>query len=480
MSDSDFHKKAGKSIIWVGFEKGFTFIVQFIVGIVLARQLLPSDFGQIGMLTVLVALSQSFVESGMTSALIQRRSANQEEFSTVFIFNLIVSLGFFLLLYLSAPYIAEFYRVEELIDLQRVLALVLIFNSLSVVQRAQLMISMELPVVAKANSIAVLVSGALAVLLAFLDFGVWALVTQALTKAIVLNVILWSKGSFRPSFYFSLEIFKDIFGYGSKILLSGLISQVFNNLYVIFIGRVYSPKELGYYDRARSYSEILSGLVSAVVHDVTFPLFSHLRSDKSQVLEVYATILRLTGFITFPVMTILALLTGPFVRCVLTSEWLNVIPLLQWLCFSRMFFPITAVNMNLINALGRSDLYLRINMVKLFLSGVALLATFNYGVQAMVQGQLATAVVSFYINAYYPGKLLGYGAISQLKELWKIVLVTSVMALIAGLTTWFIDSNWLKLFAGCISGIISFTVLSYAFNLQEIRDINALIKRILK
>ncbi|MDC1310601.1 lipopolysaccharide biosynthesis protein, partial [Flavobacteriaceae bacterium] len=445
MSENKLREKVTKSFFWSTSEKVFTFFGQFIVGIVLARKLFPEDYGLIGMISILIAISQTFTESGMGSGLIQKNKSSDIDFSTVFVFNFLVSVLCYLVLYFSAPFVAEFYEKPELIPIIRILSISIVINSLYIIHRTRLIIILDFKTIAKVNIISVLFSGLIAIYFAYKGYGVWALVIQVLIRSLISFIIFWVYSKWKPSLVFSIKSFKELFGFGSKILISGIIAQIFNNLYNIIIGKSYSATELGFYDRARSFSEIISGIVSNVIHDVTYPVLASLKDDSQHLVSVYSRILKMTSFIIIPSMTILAVLADPFIRILLTEKWLPVVPLLQWLCFSRVFYPITGINMNIINAVGRSDLYLKVNLIKWGLATVTLLITMQFGVRIMVIGQFITGIIAFFINAYLPGKLVGYGALSQLRDIRGVLFSTALMAVIIFAVTHFIETPILKL-----------------------------------
>ena len=474
MSENKLKNKATKSFLWSTSEKVFTFLGQFVIGIVLARKLFPEDFGLIGMISILMAISQTFTESGMGSGLVQKKNSSDVDFSTVFVFNFLVSVLFYLVLYFLAPFVAEFYEKPELMLLVRILSISVVINSLYIVQRTRLIITLDFKTIARANIISVFFSGLIAIYFAYEGYGVWALVIQVLLRSFISLITFWVYSKWKPSLVFSTKSFKELFGFGSKILISGLIAQIFNNLYNIIIGKFYSAIELGFYDRGRSFSEIISGIVSNVILDVTYPILASLKDDRQHLVSVYRRLLKMTAFVIIPSMTILALLADSFIRVILTEKWLAVVPLLQWLCFSRVFYPITGVNMNIINAIGRSDLYLKVNIIKSVLSLVALIITMQFGVRIMVIGQFVTGIIAFFINAYLPGKFIGYGALSQLRDMKGVLFSTALTVVIVFTTTNFIETPILKLIFGIIISILSYLIISFLIKSKELDEIKIL------
>ena len=465
-------------MLWNTVEKFSVQAGQFVIGIVLARILMPADFGLIGMLSIFIAISQSFIDSGMGSGLIQKKNRSDIDFSTVFVFNFIVSAFFYIVLFLSAPLIADFYNTPQLVLLTRVLTLNIIINSLSIVQRTRLTINIDFKVIAKVNVVAVISGGVFGIYFAYIGYGVWALVIQNLFRSSITVIMFWFLSKWKASILFSKQSFKELFGFGSKLLIAGLYAQVFNNIYNIVIGKVYAASELGFYTRAKSFAELTAGTVTSILHQVSFPILASLQDDKKKMVSVYSRLLRMTTFVIFPTMTMLALLADPFVRLLLGVKWLPVIVLLQWMCFARIFYPISVINMNILNAIGRSDLFLKVDLSKLPLIILALVITLPLGVKAMVIGHVVTSLIAFFFNAYMPGKLFGYGAFSQLRDMAPVFFATTLMAIGVFLSIYFVEILLLKLFIGLFTGIIIYIAVSYLLKSNEMNELKTLLLKI--
>ena len=479
MSNS-LKEKATKGMLWSAVDRFAAQGAQFIISIVLARLLMPEDFGLIGMLTIFIAISQSFVDSGMGSGLIQKKNRTDIDFSTVFIFNIGVSLLFYLILFLSAPLIANFYDRPELIILTRVLGLNIIINSLAIVQRSRLSINIDFKTFAKVNTLSIFLSGAIAIGIAYKGFGVWALVAQNLLNAGISVILFWWFGKWTASLKFSSNSFKQLFSYGSKLLIASLYSRSLNEIYNAVIGRVYSAESLGFYTNAKKLSEATSQTVTSILQQVTFPILSSLQDDKERLVSVYSRLIRMTAFFIIPLMTLFALLADPFIRLLLTDKWEAAIPLLQWLCFARIVTPISIVNMNILNAVGRSDLFLKVDLSKLPIIVIALIITIPLGVKAMVIGSVVTSLISFFINAYMPGKLFGYGAVGQLRDLFPVIVSVIFMSILVYISLLFISSNIAKLLIGGFVGIITYLFTTYLIKINEFFEIRNYIKNLIK
>lgn len=482
MTETSLKSQATKGMLWSAVDKFAIQGVQFIIGIVLARLLLPEDFGLIGMLSIFIAISQTFIDSGMGSGLIQKKDRTSQDFSTVFVFNLGVSVVFYLILFASAPLIAQFYNMPQLVLLTRVLSLNIIINSLAIVQRTKLTISIDFKTIAKVNVASVFVSGIVAAYFAYTGLGVWALVLQNLVRAAVAVFMLWFLSHWTPSLIFSKQSFKSLFGFGSKLLIAGIYARTLQEVYNLTIGRVYSASHLGYYTRARSFVDITNGTITSILQQVTYPILASLRDERERMVSVYSRLVRMTAFFVFPAMVLLALLAEPFVKLLLTDKWLPAVALLQLMAFARIFYPISAINMNILNAIGRSDLFLKVDLAKLPVIATTLVITLPLGLKAIVVGHIVTSAISFFINAYMPGKLFGYGAIKQLVDMFPIMIASTVMALVVFVTLTVFDSSLIQLLLGSIIGVVTYLLASYLLKVSELQEVRIiglkLIKRI--
>ena len=470
---------ATRGMLWNALEKFSVQAGQLIIGIILARILMPEDFGLIGMLSIFIAISQTFIDSGMGSGLIQKKNRTDIDFSTVFVFNFAVSATFYLILYITAPLIADFYNMPQLVDLTRVLAIIIIINSLAIVQRSRLTINIDFKTIAKVNVVSVFTSGAFGILFAYMGYGVWALVIQQLINALVSVIMFWFLSRWKPSFLFSKQAFKDLFGYGSKLLLSGLYAQTMANIYNIAIGKAFSAAELGFYTRAKSFAELTAGTVTSVLHQVSFPILSSLQEDRKRMVHIFSRMIRMSSFIIFPAMTMLAILADPIVRLLLTEKWLPAVPLLQLMCFARVFYPISVINMNILNAIGRSDLFLKVDLSKFPISIVALIVTIPLGVEAMVIGHVVTSFISYIINSYMPGKLFGYGALAQLRDMVPVLIATAITGAIVFVANSFVDNISLKLLFGATIGLVVYLITGNILKIEELNEVKLLIKNVL-
>jgi len=473
LSDS-LKTKATDGMLWSAIDRFLAQGSQVAFNVILARLLMPEDFGVIGMLSIFIVISQSFVDSGMGSGLIQKKNRTDKDFSTVFIFNTTISLFIYFILFFSAPIIANFFERQELVFLTRILGLNIIINSFAIVQRTILTINLDFKTFAKINTLSVIVSGIFAVALAYNDFGVWSLVIQNLLMASISVILFWSLSKWKLSLKFSFESFKQLFSYGSKLLIASLYANSLSEIYNASIGKVYNAQSLGFYTNAKKFSDSASFTITSVLQQVTFPILSSLQDDKERLISVYVRLIRITAFLIIPIMTLFALLADPLIRILLTDKWEAAIPLLQWLCIARIVTPISALNMNILNAVGRSDLFLKVDLSKLPIIIAALVITIPLGIKAIVIGSVVTSLLSFFINAYMPGKLFGYGAFKQLKDMKKIIIATLGMILLVFLTQKLVDQFLLKIMLGSFVGVSSYILFCSLMKMHEIKEIKSI------
>jgi O-antigen/teichoic acid export membrane protein len=347
----------------------------------------------------------------------------------------------------------------------------LFINALAIVQRTKLTIAIDFKSIAKSNVIGVVIGGLCGVIAAINEYGVWSLVIQTLVGSLASSASLWFFSNWSPSIAFSKKSFKSLFGFGSKLLIASLYAQILNNIYNIFLGRFYPTVSLGYYTRAKNFADISAGTIVSVLQQATFPILTEVQNDKEKLISIYRRMIRMSAFITIPLMTFIALLAKPIVILLLTDKWIALIPLLQWMVFARIFYPMSALNLNLLNAIGRSDLYLKVDLSKLPLTVLAIVITIPLGVKAMIIGHVITSALSFIINAYLPGKSLGYGPISQLKDMLPFFVATIGMVIPIVVISYFIDNLFLQLFVGALLGLVTYLFICWLLKSEELTEV---------
>lgn len=476
MSDS-LRSKTVKGVVWSSIERFSTQGVQFLIMIIMARLLTPKDYGLIGMLAIFLAVAQSLIDSGFSQALIRKQDRTDVDNSTVFYFNIVVSSALYLILFIAAPFVADFYNQPELTSVMRVVCLGVILNSLAVVQRALLTVRIDFKTQAKASLSAAVISGCIGIVLAYCGFGVWSLVVQQLLNLSVNTLLLWIFSKWRPIAVFSWKSFHELFAFGSKLLASGLLDTLYRNIYPIVIGKLFNASSLGHYTRAHQFSEFPSSNVTGIIQRVTYPILCGIQDETERLEAVYRKFLKLSAFIIFPLMIGLSSVARSFIYIVLGSQWVFCGQLLQIICFAMMWYPIHAINLNLLQVKGRSDLFLRLEIIKKILGITVLCITAPFGLVVMCYGQIFNSIVALVINTYYTGKLINVGFIRQMKDLFPTILLSLTMFGAILLVNGFIEANMYRLVIGVLVGIIVYASGSYIFKFKELQTLFSLIRR---
>lgn len=472
---STLKEKTVKGIVWSSVDRFSTQGIQFVFGILIARMLLPSDYGIIAMLGIFIAVSQTFVDSGFGTAIVQKIDRTETDFSTVFYFNIAVAVVAYAILWLVSPLIASFYSIPLLEPVTKVMALNLIISALSGIQNSKLSIAIDFKSRAQISIISTVLTGAVGLWMAYHGYGVWALVAQSVFSTSLRTVLLWLYVRWIPGLVFSWKSFRELFSFGSKMLASGLLDTIYNNVYTIIIGRLFSSSVLGVYSRADSLAQYPSSNITGVLQNVTFPVLSSIQNDSYRLADAYRRFLRMAAFIIFPLMVGLAAVADPLIRLMLTDKWAGTIPLLQILCFSLMWYPIHAINLNLLIVKGRSDYFLKLEVMKKVLGVSVLCVTVPMGIVAMCFGRIFTSLVCLGLNTYYTNKLIGYGFWSQMRDLAHIVVHSLVMGAIAWAIVQAMPSPWGKLLLGILGGVVYYMLVAYVMRFDELKEVKSLI-----
>jgi len=468
-------EKTVKGVVWSSVDRFFSQGIQFIFSILIARLLLPSDYGTVAMLNIFLAISQTFIDSGFGTALIRKIDRTEEDFSTVFYFNIAAALAFYGILWFTAPYIADFYDIPLLKDITRVVALTLVFGSFSGIQSARLSIAIDFRSRAIISITVTLVTGALGLWMAYSGYGVWALVMQSVVSSLLRTILLWAFVRWMPKLVFSWKSFKELFSFGSKLLASGLLDTAYNNIYTLVIGKVFSSSALGVYSRADSLAQYPSSNITSVLQGVTFPVLSSIQNEPERLTSAYKKFIRLSAFVVFPLMIGLSAVADPLIRLVLTDKWEGAIYLLQIICFSMMWYPVHAINLNLLQVEGRSDYFLKLEIIKKIQGVIVLCITIPLGLVTMCYGRVVSSVLCLVYNTYYTKKLIDYGFASQMKDLLPILAHSLVMGVIVWMIVLFLPSLWLQLVVGVIAGAAYYLVGAYIMRFDELNELLSLL-----
>ena len=452
-------------VIWSLIDNVSSSGVIFFVGIILARLLTPEEYGVMAMVSIFIAISNSIIDSGFSSALIRKVKVKPIEYNTVFYFNLLISLLLYICLFFISPFIALFFREPILCEVMRVIGLILIINALSIIPYTIFVREINFKTQTIISLIASVGSGVIGVWMAFSGQGVWSLVGQQLGRQCLNTLFLWFFCHWKPTVSFSMTAFKEMFGFGSKLLLSGLLDTIYKDIYYIVIGRCFSSSILGQYTRAKQFSMVFSTNLTTVVQRVSFPVLSSIQDDSIRLREAYRKVIKSTMLVSFACMLGLAAIAKPLLILLISDKWLPAVYFLQIVCFSNMLYPLHAINLNILKVKGRSDVFLKLEVIKKVLAIFPILVGVYLGIEMMLWGSVIISVISYFLNAYYSASLINYSVYEQLKDIfpsfivslgvgflmWSISLlsISYYLMLIIQLSTGFILAyliyNWLRL-----------------------------------
>lgn len=416
------------SFLWKFLERFGTVGIQFIIQIFLARLLSPDDYGAIALITVFITIANVFVQNGFNTALIQQKHVLEEDYSSVFWISMMVAFACNILIFLLSPLISNFYNMPILKNVLRVLAVTLFFGAYNSIQIAKISREFMFKNLFFSSLIGIAISGIFGIILAVYKFGVWALVFQQLSNQIIISIVLYFKVDWKLKFKINIERVKVLFNFGSKLLLSSLIDVIYNNIYSLVIGKAYDSSTLGYYNRADQFPNLIVYNVNGSIQSVILPALSEYQDDRYRVKEMVRKAMSLSSFLVFPLMIGMAVCAEPIISLFLTDKWLPCVPYLQILCLSYMLWPIHTANLQAINALGRSDIYLKLEIIKKIVGIISLLISLPFGVVVMVYMKLITGIISTFVNSYPNKKLLNYSYIHQFFDLLPALLMSSIMA----------------------------------------------------
>lgn len=473
-------KQATIGLVWTFAQQFGNQLIGFVVSVILARLLLPEEFGLIGMIAVFVAIGNTLLHGGLTKSLIRGEDLNNEDYSTVFYFNLVASLLVYVIIYFLAPLIADFYEQSILIEILRIYCLSFIISAFSAVQLARLTKSMDFKTQTMIAVPSAIIGGIVGVTMALLGFGIWSLVWSSIISASVNSIQLWIYSKWTPELNFNYKKFKIHLNYGYKLTLSELLDRIFNNIFLIVIGKYFSPAQVGFYTRAETMKQLPVSNLSNALNKVTFPLFVSIQNDEVRLRSVYKKLMQMVVFVITPVLIILAVLAEPTFRLLFTEKWLPAVPYFQILCITGILYPLHSYNLTILNVKGRSDLFLKLEVFKKILIIITLLVTIPLGIIAMLYGQVVISIIAFFINAHYTGKFINYTALQQLKDVFPIVLLSLVMGLFIYLLDYYGLGNNLDILRIMVGGVVGLSIYIFAAYRFKFDSFQELIKLIIK
>ncbi len=470
-------KKTINGIIWNFAETMSKRGIGVVITLLLAYFLTPEDYGLISMMAVFIAIAGQVMESGFKQALIRKYEATQEDFNTAFYSNLVLGALAYLLLFISAPLIATFYEEPRLTILIRVLGVTILINSFQVIQSAILSRDLNFKAQLKATIPATIISGMIAVFMAFNGFGVWSLIAQMIASAFLVTVFLWSMRLWKPTLAISQNSLFEMFGFGSKLFLSGLIDTVFQNMYIVVIAKLFTTTVAGHYFFAKKMKEMIANQLVNSIQTVTFPALATLQQDDVTLKSGYRKIILVTTFLVFPSMAFMAALAEPLFVVLLNDQWLPAVPYLQLMCIASIMYPLHSINLNILKVKGRSDLFLYLEIIKKVFAVAILAVSLQYGVIGILLGQIIASVISYIPNSYFSGKLINYPAKEQIIDIFPSLLLSGIIAVIVyfGLEISTLPALAELLFFGFLAGII-YVGISYSLRMQAVNLLEQIIR----
>ena len=477
MNDQNLQSKALSSLIWKLFERAGAKIIAFIVSIVLARLLSPDDYGAIALITIFTAVAQVFIQGGFTQALIQKKDTDDLDYSSVFYCSLSISIILYLLIYfIIAPCVAVFYKMPILTDVLRVLSLTIVIGTYNSMQNTLLAKKLLFKKLFWSSFGSIIFAGILGVVFAYAGFGVWALVAQQLSAVIMTSIIMTFTIKWRPKLLFSLARLKVLFGFGWKLLCSGLIEEIYQNVYSLIIGKKYSSANLAYWNRGKQFPMIIVDNINSSINAVMYPVMSGVQEERDKLKAIVRRSIKMSAYLLFPSMMGLAICAEPVVSILLTDKWLECVPYLQGWCFCYAWYPIHTVNLQVYKAMGRSDIFLKLEIVKKIVGITVLCITLPFGIWTMMCGMFGTTILNCIINSFPNSKLLKYGYLAQIKDLFPSILLTCGM----GVCVWAISliglSTILTLILQVITGVGVYLIGSLIFKVEAFTYIMGMLK----
>lgn len=454
------------NLFWKFLERGGTQGIQFLVQILLARLLTPEDYGTVALIIIFIQISNVFIQSGFNTALIQKKDADHVDFSTVFYFSLFVALILYMLLFFSSPLIAKFYNKPIIVPVVRWLSLTLFFGAISSIQNAVIAKNMEFKKLFYSSLVAMCISSILALGAAYSGLGVWAIVIQQLSSQILVTAVLWYTVKWRPILAFSFKKLKSLFSYGSKILASTLIETFYNNVRGLIIGKIYTPAVLGYYNRGQQFPSIIITNINGSIQSVMLPVMSSEQDDLRKMKLLVRRSISVSSFLVFPIMVGLAIIAEPLVILMLTDKWLPAVPFLQIYCISYAVWPLHTANLQAISALGRSDIFLVLEILKKTIGIIIMFFSIKYGVYAIAVGEVLSSLFSTLINAYPNKNLLSYGLKEQLMDMLPSFVISVIMGVLVFAIGILKVPIIISLLIQLITGVVSYVLLAKILKLE--------------
>ena len=476
MTEQSLKDKTVKGVAWSGIDNVVRMGVSFVVSIVLARLLSPDDYGLIGIIAIFTAVCTTIINGGFGTALIRKHNATEDDYNTSFIVNLGMSLLLYAAIFFFAPVIADFFHREELISLTRVASLGMIIGALALVQQTRLTKRIDFKTQTKITLVASVASGVIGICMALLGFGVWALVTQQLSAQVLRTVLLFFYNKWIPQLRFSIVCFHELFGFGWKMMVSGILDTVWKELYQLVVAKFYSPATLGQYTRSKHFSQLLSSNLTNVIQRVTYPVLSNIQDDKERMVSAYRRIIKITMFITAIGMFFLGAISEPLLYCLIGPKWHDAAVYLPLICITGSTYPLHAINLNMLQVQGRSDLFLGLEIIKKIIAVGPLFVGAFIGIMPMLYTSIFTTIIAFFLNSHYSGKFIGYSSWMQIKDISSSYGVAIIIALSVYFLKYLPVTYWVVLPLQLVVGTIVFFALCQMKQIDEYDEIKKMFK----
>lgn len=480
MGNESLKNKTIKGTAWSAAEAFLGQGVTFVVGIILARLLTPDEYGLIGICVIFNTVLNGIIDSGFSNALIRKKDCTDEDYNTMFLMNMAISIVLYVLLFFSTPLVALFFGRSELTALLRVASMVLVFNALSIVQVTILTKRIDFKTKTKASIVSAVVSGAIGIVMAYLGYGVWALVGQMVSKSLLYSVSLWMLNKWCPSVAFSKSSFKYMWGFGWKMLVSGLLNNIWRQLYQVVVGKFYSPATLGHYTRAKEYATIFSGNITSIVERVSYPVLSEIQDDQTRMIAAYRKVIKTTMFVTCICMLGIASISDPMIYCLIGPQWHQAATFLPLICISMMLYPLHAINLNMLKVLGRSDIFLYLEILKKVIAIIPICLGIFVDIYWMLVASIIVGIIDFFLNSYYTGRKLGYSSWMQIKDVAPSFAISLVVAASVYFLKYLSLSYWIILPIQLLVGAIVALIINEMIKLEEYVELKNIVISIVK
>lgn len=480
MQPGSLKNKTIKGVGWSAADALLGQGVTFIVGLVLARLLSPDEYGLIGICLIFTTVLNGIVDSGFSNALIRKKEVTDEDYNTMFTTNMAISIILYVLLFVSAPFVSDFFHRVELTALVRVTGLVLFCNALSITQVTILAKRIDFKTKTKASLVSAVVSGVIGIAMAFMGFGVWSLVTQQLSRQLLYTLSLWVLNKWCPKFTFYKDSFKYMWGFGWKLLASGILNNVWNQLYQVVIGKCYTPSTLGHYTRANDYANLFSANLTSIVQRVSYPVLSEMQDNKERMVLGYRKLIKVTMFVTTVCMISLGAVAEPMIYTLIGTKWYEAATYLPLICVSMSLYPLHAINLNILQVLGRSDIFLYLEVPKKIVGLIPIGIGIFCGIYYMLLASIFTGFISLYLNTWYTGKALGYTYLKQLRDIFPSYFTAFVIAFAVYFLKYLLLPYYIVLVIQIFIGVVVGLIVSELFKFEEYLELKSIVLKLIK